>query len=136
MSNGATASPGSGQNAEGSMIGRVVAIITPFFALGAGWLAGVVAKAVPGVNLDKGQIVAFMVAVATAVITTGWKWLQGWQQHEQNVASGNSPAIAPLKTRDKTVLGHVVRAVRGPSPISDSGRGALAAKRSRSPAGS
>lgn len=81
--------------AEGSLIGRFVAIITPFFALLAGWLAGVVAQAMPGVTLDKGQIVAFMVAVATAALTSGWKWLQGWQQHEQNVADGKSP---PVKT--------------------------------------
>jgi hypothetical protein len=85
--------PAAATQAEGSLIGRFVAIITPFFALFAGWLAGVVAKAVPGVNLDKGQIVAFMVAVATAALTAGWKWLQGWQQHEQNVAAGKSPAI-------------------------------------------
>ncbi len=86
--------------AEGSIIGRIVAIITPFFALAAGWLAGVVAKAVPGVNLDKGQIVAFMVAVSTAALTSGWKWLQGWQQHEQNVAAGISPAVkAPKPTK-------------------------------------
>lgn len=83
---------------EGSLIGRFVALVTPFFALGAGWLAGVVAKAVPGVTLDKGQIVAFMVAVATSVLTSAWKWLQGWQQHEQNVADGKSAprkAVAP-----------------------------------------
>jgi hypothetical protein len=81
--------------AEGSLIGRFVAIITPFFALFAGWLAGVVAGKLPGVNLDKGQIVAFMVAVTTAALTTGWKYLQGWQQHEQNVADGKAPPVKP-----------------------------------------
>jgi len=95
----AAVDPGAGGGAppattEGSLIGRFVAIITPFFALAAGWLGGVVAKAVPGVTLDKGQIVAFMVAVATSVLTSAWKWLQGWQQHEQNVADGKS---APRK---------------------------------------
>lgn len=86
--------------AEGSLIGRFVAIITPFFTLFAGWLAGVVAKAVPGVKLDKGQIVVFMVAVATAALTAAWKWLQGWQQHEQNVADLKSPARkAPPSTK-------------------------------------
>lgn len=85
--------------AEGSLLGRFVAIITPFFALFAGWLAGVVAKAVPGVTLDRGQIVAFMVAIATTVLTAGWKWLQGWQQHEQNVADGKSPPIKAFTTK-------------------------------------
>ncbi len=79
--------------AEGSLIGRFVAIITPFFVVFAGWLAGVVAKAVPGAHLDRGQIVAFMIAVSTAALGAGWKWLQGWQQHEQNVADGKSPPI-------------------------------------------
>lgn len=88
-----TPSPPSATQAEGSLIGRFVAIITPFFALFSGWLAGVVAKAVPGVSLDKGQIVAFMVTVATATLTAAWKWLQGWQQHEQNVADGKSPPV-------------------------------------------
>ncbi len=59
----------------------------------AGWLAGVVAKAVPGADLDRGQIVAFMIAVSTAALGVGWKWLQGWQQHEQNVADGKSLPI-------------------------------------------
>jgi hypothetical protein len=81
----------TGPVGEGSLIGRFVAIMTPFFAVGAGWLAGVVARAVPGVTLDKNQIVAFMVAVATSTLTASWKWLQGWQQHEQNVADGKAP---------------------------------------------
>ena len=79
--------------AEGSLVGRFVAILTPFFAILAGGLAGWVAKKFPGVQLDTGQIVAFMVAAATAAITAGFKFLSGWQQHEQNVADGKSPAI-------------------------------------------
>src|SRR5579871_2161596 len=71
---------------EGSWIGRIVALITPFFALAAAWIAGVVTKIIPGVTLDKSQIIALMVAAATSVLTAAWKWLQGWQQHEQNVA--------------------------------------------------
>lgn len=78
---------------EGSMIGRFVAIITPFFAVAAGWLSGVVANNVPGVNLDKGEIVAFMVAVATAALTSGWKWLEGLHKHEQRVAEQKATAI-------------------------------------------
>jgi hypothetical protein len=64
-----------------------VALLTPFFALAAGWIAGVVAEIVPGVDLDEGQIVAFMIAVTTAVLGASWKWLQGWQQHERLVAT-------------------------------------------------
>src|SRR5690242_4351599 len=86
--------------AEGSLIGRFVAIITPFFAVFAGGIAAWVAKKVPGVHLDPGQIVAFMVAAATAALTAGFKFMTGWQQHEQNVADQKSPAIrrpAPTK---------------------------------------
>jgi hypothetical protein len=73
---------------EASLIGRFVAILTPVFAVAAGWLAGVVAQAVPGAHLDQNQIVAFMTAAAVSAITAGWKWLQGWQQHEALVAQG------------------------------------------------
>jgi hypothetical protein len=69
---------------------------TPFFVLFAGWLAYVVAKAVPGGSLDTGQIVAFMVAVSTAALGATWKWLQGRQQHEQNVADHKSSPIKQL----------------------------------------
>ena len=91
---------------EGSLIGRFVTIISPFFTLFAGWLAGVVAHAIPGVNLDRGQIVAFMAAVSTASLTATWKWLQGWQQHEQNVADGKSlPLAAPEDSFTHRLLG-------------------------------
>src|ERR1700742_3871959 len=73
---------------ETSWIGRLVAIFTPVFAVAAGWFAGVIAQAVPGAHLDQNQIVAFMTAAAVSAITAGWKWLQGWQQHEALVAQG------------------------------------------------
>ena len=73
---------------EASMISRFVAIFIPVFAVAAGWFAGVIAQAVPGAHLDQNQIVAFMTAAAVSAITAGWKWLQGWQQHEALVAQG------------------------------------------------
>jgi hypothetical protein len=97
------ASPSGSQTsslqAESSMVGRFVAILTPLFAILAGGMAGWVAKKFPGVQLDSGQIVAFMVTAATAALTAGFKFLTGWQQHEQNVADGKSPAIKPAATR-------------------------------------
>jgi hypothetical protein len=100
----AVASPAASSTApsEASMIGRFVAILTPVFAIVAGWVAGLVAQVIPGAHLDQTQIVAFMAAAAVSVITAGWKWLQGWQQHEQLVAQGQdvprkagpSPAVA------------------------------------------
>jgi putative N-acetylmannosamine-6-phosphate epimerase len=58
------------------------------FAIAAGWIAGLVAQVVPGAHLDQSQIVAFMAAAAASALAAGWKWLQGWQQHEALVARG------------------------------------------------
>ncbi len=80
---------------ETSLIGRFVAILTPVFAIAAGWLAGVVAKAVPGAHLNQAEIVSFMVAASASVIAAAWKWLQGWQQHEQLVADGKAQPVNP-----------------------------------------
>ncbi|TDD76494.1 hypothetical protein [Actinomadura rubrisoli] len=79
-------------------MGRGVALFTPVFAVAAGWLAGVVAQIVPGAHLDENQVTTFMVAAMTAALGAGWKWLQGWQQHERFVAEGRA---APVKQRRK-----------------------------------
>lgn len=73
---------------ETSMLGRFVALLTPVFVVAAGWVAGAVAKAVPGAHLDQTQLVTFMVIGATGALTCGLKWLHGWQQHERLVAEG------------------------------------------------
>jgi hypothetical protein len=87
---------------EGSWLGRGVALFTPVFAVAAGWLAGVVAQWVPGAHLDETQVTSFMVAATTAALGAGWKWLQGWQQHERFVAEGKA---APVKTRKGKAAG-------------------------------
>lgn len=45
-----------------SLLGGFVALPTPVFVVVAGWLASVVAQAVPGAHLDQNQLVAFMAA--------------------------------------------------------------------------
>lgn len=80
---------------EASLIGRFVAILTPVFAIVAGWVAGLVAQWVPGAHLDQNQIVAFMTAAAAAALAAGWKWLQGWQQHEALVSRGLAVPVRP-----------------------------------------
>ena len=97
-------------NTEGSLIGRFVALLAPVFAIAAGWLAGFVASKVPGVTLNPAQIASFMAVASTSALTATWKWLQGWQQHEQLVARG---AVAPRKqaratapSRARTVSAH------------------------------
>ena len=84
---------------ETSMLGRFVALLTPVFVVAAGWVAGVVARAVPGAHLNQGELVAFMVTAATAALTVAWKWLQGWQQHERLVAEGKEQPIGRPQTR-------------------------------------
>ena len=77
-----------GQVSEGSLIARFVTILTPVFAIAAAWLAGVVARHFPGVKLDTGSITAFMSAATISVAGIAWKWLEGWQRHEQRVSEG------------------------------------------------
>ncbi len=88
---------------EGSRRGSLVALATPFLALAASWLAGVVTKLVPGVTLDPAQITTVMVASVGGVLTAAWKWLQGWQRHEQYVCEGKATPIklpkAPKPTK-------------------------------------
>jgi hypothetical protein len=78
---------------EGSLIGRFVALLTPVLAILAGLLADWVARLIPGAHLDTTQVTTFMVTAATAVAGADWKWLQGWQQHEQLVANGNATPV-------------------------------------------
>jgi hypothetical protein len=73
---------------EGSNAGRFVALFTPVFVIVAGWAAGFVGKHVPGAQLDQTQIVTFMTAASASALGSAYKWLQGWQQHEQRVAEG------------------------------------------------
>jgi hypothetical protein len=89
-------SPGPG---ETSLIGRGVALLTPLFALLAGGIAGEASHLVPGLKLDKSQLVAFMVVVATSALTSAWKWLDGWQQHELLVAQKVVAPYVPKRKR-------------------------------------
>src|SRR2546421_6720411 len=82
---------------EGSLLSRGVALLTPLFAIAAGWLAGVVARIVPGADLNQTQIVAFMTVAATAAIAAAHKWLHGWQAHQQRVAGGTEAPREPQK---------------------------------------
>ena len=122
---------------EASLIGRFVAILTPVFAIAAGWIAGLVAQAVPGAHLDQDQVVTFMAAAAAAALAAGWKWLHGWQQHEALVARGldvpvkqgqspqaalaaGTPPAPPVSTAPPR---HPRRPARGPVSTRKSGAG-------------
>ena len=85
---------------EGAVINRVVILSTPFITAGAAWVAGVIARHVPGVKLDQTQVVSFMIAIVVVCLAGAWKWLQGWQQHELLVAQR---LAAPIKAVISTV---------------------------------
>ena len=99
-SNGGSPPSASAQPSEGSLRGSIVSIATPALALAACSFAGLAANYIPGLTLDPAQITAVMVAVLSAVLATGWKWLQGWQRHEQRVCAGMAqPIRAPKPTK-------------------------------------
>ena len=85
---------------EGAVINRGVILATPFVTVGAAWVAGLIARHVPGVKLDQTQIVSFMIAIVVVCLSLAWKWLQGWQQHELLVAQR---LAAPIKAVISTV---------------------------------
>ena len=97
---------------EASLIGRFVAILTPVFAIAAGWIAGLVAQAVPGAHLDQDQIVTFMAA--------GWKWLHGWQQHEALVARGLDVPVKQGRSPQAALAAGTLPAPAAPSVSSAS----------------
>lgn len=61
-------------------IERVVALFTPLFAAAAGYCFTLLGKAVPGVNLDRGQFTALFIAGATAALAGAITWLVGRQR--------------------------------------------------------
>jgi hypothetical protein len=83
---------------EGAITNRVVLLATPFLTVFAAWVAGLIARHVPGVKLDQTQIVSFMIAIVAVCLAGAWKWLQGWQQHELLVAQRLAAPLKPVIT--------------------------------------
>ena len=87
---------------EGAVTNRVVLLATPVITVAAAWIAGLVARHIPGVTLDQTQIVSFMIAIVGVCLAAAWKWLHGWQQHEllvaQRLAAPIKPVLAPSPT--------------------------------------
>jgi hypothetical protein len=86
-------------------IERVVAIFTPAFAAGAGYLFTVLTKEIPGINIPHDQFVSVFVAGATLATAAAITWLIGrsrWTriEHEAQVISGT-----PIARQIETALG-------------------------------
>lgn len=62
---------------------RIVTLLTPVFAGLAGSLSVWMAENLPGAPaVDEAGLTAIFVAGATSATAAAWKWLQGWQRHE------------------------------------------------------
>ena len=78
-------------------LNRLVVLLTPVFAGVSGWLVQWVGDHFPGApSLDQGELTALFVAGAAAAVSAAYKWLDGWQKHEErehwgSVAPGTQP---------------------------------------------
>jgi hypothetical protein len=67
-------------------LNRLVALLTPFFAAAAGWVATVIADNVPGVTIDRGALEEIFIAGALVALAPAAQWLHGWQKYESRQA--------------------------------------------------
>lgn len=61
---------------------RIVALLTPFCALAAGWAASWIAQNFPDANISKESLQAVFIGGMAAVVVPAVQWLHGWQKHE------------------------------------------------------
>lgn len=67
---------------------RVVALLTAPVAAGVAVGTAWVAQHFPGLPaFDSAQLTAFALAGAAAVVTAAYKWIDGWQRHEERDAA-------------------------------------------------
>jgi len=71
---------------------RIVALLTPAFALAAGWSATWLADNVPGMSVSADQLQAVFIAGALAVLAPAAQWLHGWQKYEERMVAADQVA--------------------------------------------
>ena len=79
-------------------INRVVVLLTPLAATLAGLVAAWLADHAPLIadQVDEGSLTAIFIAAATSVVTMAYKWLDGWQDYEEQLADPEMhPVLAP-----------------------------------------
>lgn len=66
-------------------VNRIVTLLTPLaFVPASAWISGYVAEHFPGLPpLSSGSVTGIMVAGALAALTAAYKWIDGWQRHEE-----------------------------------------------------
>jgi hypothetical protein len=72
---------------------RIVALITPFCALAAGWVASWIAQNFPNADISKESLQAVFIGGMLAVIAPAAQWLHGWQKFEERQAETDRLAI-------------------------------------------
>jgi len=75
-------------------LNRLVALLTPVFALLAGACATWLADHVPGVNVSEDMLQEIFIAGAVAVLAPALHWLHGWQKFEARDAVALATADA------------------------------------------
>jgi hypothetical protein len=72
---------------------RIVALVTPVCALGAGWAATWLAENVPGLDVSADSLQAVFIAGAVAVLAPAAQWLHGWQKFEARQSEADLLAL-------------------------------------------
>lgn len=63
---------------------RVVVLLTPLvFVPLAGTVSAWIAENFPGLQLSEEAVVGFAAAGALSALAAAYKWIDGWQKHEQ-----------------------------------------------------
>jgi hypothetical protein len=75
-------------------LNRLVALLTPVFALAAGACAAWLAENFPGVDIPPDTLQAIFIAGATAVLAPALHWLHGWQKWETREETAQVVALA------------------------------------------
>lgn len=64
---------------------RVVTLLTPLvFVPASAFVSAWVAKNVPGAHLNPAEVSGAFVVGGLAAVTAAYKWVDGWQKHEQS----------------------------------------------------
>lgn len=72
---------------------RIVALLTPFCALAAGWVASWIAQNFPNADISKESLQAVFIGGMAAVVAPAVQWLYGWQKHEARQAESERLAL-------------------------------------------
>jgi hypothetical protein len=68
-------------------VNRIVVLLTPAFVALSGYAAAWTGEHFPGLpQFTSAQITGFMVAGAAAGLTAAYRWLKGWEAHENRTA--------------------------------------------------